>query len=75
MSDETNAIALAYIHLDNVDCLSQEGAVGSELFNGFEVLNKEEAKKVLKNGVDKNGIFYSVYTWIALTTFVADLYK
>ena len=75
MCDETNGIVLAIVELDNLECLSQDGAVGTELFNGFEVLNKKQAKEILLNGVDKNGIFYSVYTWIALSTFVSDLYK
>ena len=33
------------------------------------------AKKILEDGVDEHGIYYSVYTWAALTYFVADLWR
>ena len=53
----------------------QDGAEGSECFDGFSFLTKEQAQKILKDGVDEYGIFYSVYTWTALTYFVADMWK
>lgn len=75
MTDESNALVCAVINLENTSALSQEGAVGSECFNGFELLTKEDAAKLLNNGRDKNGIFYSVFTWAALMYFVSDLWK
>ena len=66
MTDESNALVCAVIELDDTAKLSQEGAVGSECFDGFELITKEEAAKLLTNGRDKNGIFYSVFTWAAL---------
>ena len=64
MTDESNALVAAVVHLDSVDTLSQKGAVGTECFNGFELLTKAEAKQLLQDGTDKNGIFYSVFTFI-----------
>ena len=55
--------------------LSQDGAVGSECFDGFELLSKEEAMEILKNGKDKDDIFYSVYTYCCLMYFVSDLWR
>ena len=75
MTDESNALVCAVITLDDTKQLSQAGAVGSECFDGFELINKEEATALLKNGRDKNGIFYSVYTWAALMYFISDLWK
>ena len=75
MTDESNALVCAVINLENTSSLSQEGAVGSECFNGFELLSKEEAQKILANGRDNNGIFYSVFTWAALMYFISDLWK
>ena len=75
MTDESNALVCAVINLENTSALSQEGAVGSECFNGFELLTKEDAVKLLNDGRDKNGIFYSVFTWAALMYFVSDLWK
>jgi len=75
MTDESNALVCAVLSLDEPTGLTQEGAVGSECFDGFELLTKEEAAKILSDGRDKNGIFYSVFTWAALLYFVSDLWK
>ena len=75
MTDESNALVCAVIELNDTHTLSQEGAVGSECFNGFELISKEEATALLTKGRDKNGIFYSVFTWAALMYFVSDLWK
>ena len=75
MTDESNALVCAVIRSADTSALTQEGAVGSECFNGFELLTKAEATKILTNGRDKNGIFYSVFTWAALMYFVSDLWK
>lgn len=75
MTDESNALACAVINLDNLSSLSQEGAVGTECFDGFILLTIEEARKILKTGRDSDGIFYSVYTWASLMYFVSDLWR
>lgn len=74
MTDESNALVLAVVSLDNLDSLSTDGAVGSECFDGFCLLPKEEALDILKNGRDMDGRFYSVYTWAALMYFVTDMW-
>jgi len=75
MTDESNALVCAVIHANDTSALTQKGAIGSECFNGFELLTKKEAGKLLADGRDKNGIFYSVFTWAALMYFVSDLWK
>ena len=75
MTDESNALVCAVLELENTSTLTQDGAVGSECFNGFELLTRDKAAKILTNGRDKNGIFYSVFTWAALIYFVSDLWK
>ena len=75
MTDESNGLVCAVINLDNLASLSQEGAVGTECFDGFKLLTIEEAREILKNGKDENGIFYSVYTWASLMYFVSDLWR
>jgi len=75
MTDESNALVCAVVNLENTAALSQEGALGSECFNGFELITKKEAAQLLENGRDKNGIFYSVFTWAALMYFVSELWK
>ena len=75
MTDESNALVCAVAHLDDLSCLSQQGAVGSECFDGFVLLTADEAREVLKNGRDSEGCFYSVYTWSALMYFLSDMWK
>ena len=75
MTDESNALVCAVLHPENLSALSQKGAVGSERFDGFCMLSKEEARKVLHRGTDERGIFYSVYTWAALLYFVSDMWE
>ena len=75
MTDESNALACAVVRLEDKSGLSQDGAVGSECFDGFELLSKEEAMEILKNGKDKDGVFYSVYTYCCLMDFVSDLWR
>ncbi len=75
MTDESNALVLAVIHLEDLSVLNQDGAEGQELFDGFELLTLEEARKVLENGRDRNGNFYSMYTWAGLMIFVNGMWK
>lgn len=75
MTDESNALVCAVVSLQDTSSLSQEGAVGSECFDGFQLLSEEEAKDILKSGRDREGIFYSVYTWACLMYFVSDLWR
>lgn len=75
MTDESNALVCAVVNLENTASLTQQGAVGSECFDGFELITKNEAQKLLLDGKDKDGIFYSVFTWAALMYFISDLWK
>lgn len=75
MTDESNALACAVINLEDTSSLSQDGAVGSECFDGFMLISADEAKEILKTGTDPEGIFYSVYTWSALMYFISDLWR
>lgn len=71
MTDESNALMLAEIYRDELPQLKQDGAVGTELFDGYVLLTAEDAGRILKQGKDDKGIFYSVYTWAALHYFVS----
>ena len=75
MTDESNALVCAVAHLDDLSCLSQQGAVGTECFDGFVLLTADEARETLKTGRDSEGCFYSVYTWSALMYFLSDMWK
>lgn len=75
MTDESNGLVCAVLQVENLDGLSQTGAVGTEKFDGFELLTREDARRILRQGTDDHGIYYSIFTWAALTYFAADLWK
>ena len=75
MTDESNALVQVVLKRDKMPDMTQEGAVGGEKFDGFVLLTKEEAMETLKAGRDREGIFYSVYTWMALMCFVTGLWR
>lgn len=75
LTDESNALVCAVVSLEDFSCLNQQGAVGGECFDGFSLVNKEEAKKMLKEGRDAHGHFYSMFTWAALSYFVSDEWR
>ena len=74
MTDESNALVLVVLHGDHGEA-RQSGAVGSECFDGFRLMNREEAARVLKSGRDPDGRFYSVFTWAALNVFVSGSWR
>ncbi len=71
MTDESNAFLCAEITLDSLDGLNQDGAVGSELFDGFELLDREQAREIFRTGRDKHGNFYSLAAWMVLGIFLS----
>ncbi|MBR1472360.1 MAG: NUDIX hydrolase [Lachnospiraceae bacterium] len=75
MTDESNGIVCVVAERENLDGLTQEGAEGQELFGGFALTDMETARKYLKDGRDAEGVFYSVFTWIALMWFVSGMWK
>ena len=71
MTDESNAFLCAEITLDNLDSLNQNGAEGSELFDGFELLDRERAAEIFRTGRDDHGNFYSLAAWMVLSIFLS----
>ena len=75
MTDESNAMVQITLNRTEDPVLSQAGTVGGECIGGYVYYTKEEAKKLLRTGTDEAGIYYSVYTWIALMTFVSGMWE
>ena len=71
MTDESNAFLCAEITLDSLDDLNQNGAEGSELFDGFELLDREQAMEIFRTGRDQYGNFYSLAAWMVLSIFIS----
>lgn len=70
MTDESNGFACAEIHIDNLDVLTHNGAVGTEMFDGFILMDIEEAKETYSLGRDSRGFCYSLATWAVLGYFI-----
>ncbi|MBP0970202.1 MAG: NUDIX hydrolase [Oscillospiraceae bacterium] len=75
LTDECNALVCAVVSSDGEGELSQEGAEGSEYFDGYVLLSEEDARRILREGRDDRGNFYSVYTWAALIYFVSGMWR
>lgn len=75
MTDESNGLVCVVLRQDVEGKLDQSGALGQECFDGFAMVTKDDARRILKAGVDDRGHYYSVYTWAALMFFAADLWK
>ena len=75
MTDESNAIVCAVLYNKDLSALSSTGAVGSECFDGFELVDEPAAREILETGTDANGIYYSVYTWVVLMYFISGLWR
>ena len=71
MTDESNAFLCAEITLDSLEDLNQNGAVGTELFNGFELLDRERAQEIFRTGRDEHGNFYSLAAWMVLSIYLS----
>ncbi len=70
MSDESNAFLCAELHPDDIPDVCQDGAVGSELFAGYELIDAKEAKRLFTSGRDRYGNFFSLATWVVIGYFL-----
>ncbi len=70
MTDEGKALLFISINRDEMPKISQEGAVGSEKFDGYLLLDKKKAEEYLLRGRDEHGVYYPLYTWAALMFFM-----
>lgn len=69
MTDESNALVCVNTKVNDLSVFNTDNAESTELFDGFRFLSKEEAEKILKDGRDDRGNFYSMFTWAALVWF------
>lgn len=75
MTDESNALICAVIDRDDLSSLTQSGAVGSERFDGFQLVSESQARELIRQGRDKFGHYYPMYTFGALVYFAGGFWK
>jgi hypothetical protein len=63
------------IHDPDMSAINDRNTEGTELFDGYRFLNREEALKCIAEGKDEHGFRYSVQTWQALLYFVSGLWR
>lgn len=75
MTDESNGMVLLVISRGDAETLTDSHCVGTERFDGFCLLDKEEALSCIQQGKDPKGNPYSAYTLLTLLYFVSDMWK
>ena len=75
MTDESNAFVCIVIANPETLSIKSDGAEGTECFNGYVTLTKADAERIIKQGRDDKGIFYSVFTWVALMYFISGMWR
>ena len=70
MTDEGNALVYISINREEMPKMYHDGAEGSEVFEGFRLVSKEDAQDYLCKGRDEHGMYYPLYTWAALMFFM-----
>ena len=75
MTDEGNALVCAVAEIEDESVFNSDGEESTELIGDYKLFGRADALRILKQGQDDEGIFYSVYTWIALMYFVSGLWE
>ena len=77
MTDESNGIVAAVVRDSEERGISVnfDGICGTELFEGYTLVDEAEARKILKRGRDAEGNFYSAYTALVLLYFVSGMWR
>ena len=72
LSDERTALLAVHATLDSSHHLSQSGAEGSEIFDGFQLVTRKQAEDILARGTDDEGEPYPLVTWAAMMYFLRE---
>ena len=55
--------------------VSFDGVCGTELFEGYALVDEAESIRIIKRGRDEQGNFYSTYTALVLLYFISGLWR
>ena len=75
MTDESNSIVCAVADIDDESVFNSDGEESTEIIGDYTLLTRSDALRILRQGRDDEGIFYSVYTWAAMLYFVSGLWE
>lgn len=68
--DESTAFVYVKINQKNSIRCTNAMNTGLEKVKKYTFITKEEARKILQEGKDHSGMYYSIATWVALSYFV-----
>ena len=74
MTDESNGMVCAVVERDRVD-FNSDHTESVERIGDYMLVDRKEALKIIREGRDNEGIFFSVYTFMALMYFVSGLWE
>ena len=75
LTDESNGLVCAVTDVEDEGVFNSNGEESTEVIGDYTLVDRAEALRILKQGKDDEGIFYSVYTWMALTFFMSGLWE
>ena len=75
MTDEANGIVCAVAERSVMPALSDAGSEGIECFQNYYLVDRAEALDMIRSCRDRDGAFFSVYTWCALVYFVSGAWE
>ena len=73
-TDQSTALLCAVVRQD-AGHLSQAGAEGSERFDGFELLDESQVRRVRAEGLDPQGQPYPLVSWAAMSYFLSGAWR
>ena len=75
LTDESTALLCVVVRRASEQELTPAGAEGTERFDGFELLTRDEVWEVLHQGRDMRGNRYPMVAWAAMTYFATDQWR
>lgn len=75
MTDESNALVCAVADLPEGFSFNSAGTESTEMIGDYAVYGREEILKMMERCTDREGLWFSVYTWAAMMYFISGMWK
>ena len=75
MTDECNAMACAVADLPEGFTFNSGGTESIEMIGDYVVYGKDEIQEMMRRCTDREGVYFSVFTWAAMMYFVSGMWK
>ena len=75
LTDECNAMACAVADLPDGFTFNSGGTESIEMIGDYVVYGKDEIQEMMRRCTDREGVYFSVFTWAAMMYFVSGMWK